>query len=208
MRMFPDPSCRETIESLLAPLLADDDACYPEAGVGFLRTFIYPCDYELPADRARILGSVSDTDVVYAKLLWGEIGYTLDQTGLTHDEIVKESAAQLGHFPPTGDRWKKHVNQLWWRGSWSDEAQEPGIEFPEDETPLEHILLDGAGAWAVVLSPDDYGYLVSDEQTSRKILAAWRTTPAQELAKYETNWLVLGEEERLAMEHARAGMWE
>jgi hypothetical protein len=80
------------------------------------------------------------------------------------------------------------------------------------QTP--HILLDELGAWAVLLSPQDYGYLVAYRGTSRAILRAWQTTPSDEIDRYIEDVGEAGREElahdweHRVIDYARAGLWE
>jgi hypothetical protein len=76
---------------------------------------------------------------------------------------------------------------------------------------LEHVLLDETGAWAVLFSPEDHGYLIAARSTSCDILKSWKTTPRDEISRYERDLErdagAERDEKQRILDHALAGAW-
>jgi hypothetical protein len=71
--------------------------------------------------------------------------------------------------------------------------------------------VDESGRWALVFSPDDFGHLIGDRATSRRILGLWDTTPQAEIDGYVDDLsrptAGMSDFERRVLAHAEAGRW-
>lgn len=193
-------------------MLTDDDPDLPVTKNGFVRTFLYPCDfYELPELRMRALSDFaleSGTLHYYLKLL--RDSPLMNETkgdDLSIESIVPPSEEGMADFESLiKHEWDQRSDEVWWVGDWTH--HESALDHSDF---LEHILLDEAGQWAVLLSPEDHGYLIGDPNTSRAILSAWKTTPRDEIDRYLSN--MNGEDNAASdqadkiLNHAVAGLW-
>src|SRR4051794_5888925 len=93
----PDDSARERIDALIATMLVDPSPEYPVTRNGYVRTFLYPCDfYELPADRMAALRTyaiATESTAYFAK--------ALSQTPWAY--VPPQSAAHAEIVPPPGE---------------------------------------------------------------------------------------------------------
>lgn len=200
------------MDTLISALLVDDNPDYPVTAAGVVRTLLYPCDlYELPEERMAALRDfalASGSMRYYIKLLRGS-PLVYERTGtLSVDEVVPPPSEE--DIPPfeshAEQHWDRRVDDLWWWGEWSTAASSMNhSQF------LEHVLLDETGAWAVLFSPEDHGYLIAARSISRDILKSWDTTPRDEISRYERDLErdagVEADEKRRILDYALAGAW-
>lgn len=217
--LHPDDSDSGKIDDLISRMLAEVSPDYPVTTEGFVRTLLYPCDfYQLPEERMLALREyalASGSEGYYVKLLTGSPWLYEPPDPSARNEVLPPSSEHLASFAThIEETWRRQSKALYWRGRWP-----PDDRLPDHSEFMEHVLLDDAGAWAFLFSDEDHGYLVSDTDTSRKILAAFRTSPGDELERYSSYVdefsARLGdrapeatESAQAILEHARAGAWE
>jgi hypothetical protein len=210
---IPASERRQEIEAVTRTLFADADPDLPVEAAGLVRTLLFPTDgFELSPERLGALRAHmvrQGSPTFFAVLLRGsesELVYTGEPTieaVFPHaDDGHLLSEEELLERPG----WVRRSAELWWRGTWSEDAPQPYLgRFQE------HILLDGGGAWGIVFSAEDHAFLIADPETSRGLLDAWRMTPDHDLLAYESELERSPEdasEERLRIvAHARDGLW-
>jgi hypothetical protein len=209
---YPDPGRRDEIDGLLSRMLVDDNPDTPRAADGFVLTLLWPCDaYDLPEERELALRDyalTSGSREYHVKLLRGSPWVYEAPPGLPVEQLTPSPDDEDGttFMAFVEQHWHRRAEDLWWSGEWPS-----GRSVLDHFKFLEHVLLDGCGRWAILFSPEDHGYLVSDPSTSNDILALWKTTPEEEVERYAADLaggsildVRTGEE---ILRHATAALW-